>query len=70
MQEKIFRFREADKTLLAAVDDAIERAVETAGPELQSLGIGRTPHDYLADAALRRRLTESSPNMPADLCVC
>ncbi len=53
MQEKTFKFQEADTTLLAAVDDAIERAVETAGPELQALGIGRTPHDYFADAALR-----------------
>lgn len=64
MQGKPFRFQEADKILLAAVDDAIERAVEDAGPELQALGIGRTPHDYFADAALRHlflRLCGANP---------
>lgn len=53
MQEKTFKFQEADKSLLAAVDEAIERAVEAAGPELQALGIDRTSQDYFADAVLR-----------------
>ncbi|WP_234851074.1 hypothetical protein [Sinorhizobium meliloti] len=53
MQKEPHLFQEADKTLIAAVDEAIERAVETAGHELQSLGVGRSPQDYFADAVLR-----------------
>ncbi|MGO6739772.1 hypothetical protein ACC676_37985 [Rhizobium ruizarguesonis] len=55
MQKDTYRFQEADDALLAAVDEAIERAVETAGHELQSLGVGRSPYDYFADAALRKK---------------
>lgn len=53
MQKEPRLFQEADKTLTAAVDEAIERAAQTAGHELQSLGIGRSPQDYFADAVLR-----------------
>ncbi|MDX0430780.1 hypothetical protein GOC91_15725 [Sinorhizobium medicae] len=53
MQKEPHLFQEADKTLIAAVDEVIERAVETAGHELQSLGVGRSPQDYFADAVLR-----------------
>jgi hypothetical protein len=64
MQKDTHRFQEADDALLAAVDDAIERTVETAGHELQSLGVGRSPYDYFADAALRHlflRLCGANP---------
>ncbi len=53
MQKEPRLFQEADKTLTAAVDEAIERAAQTAGHELQSLGVGRSPQDYFADAVLR-----------------
>lgn len=53
MQKEPHLFQEADKTLTAAVDEAIERAAQTAGHELQSLGVGRSPQDYFADAVLR-----------------
>ncbi|MGO6687795.1 hypothetical protein [Rhizobium leguminosarum] len=64
MQKDTNRFQEADKALLAAVDEAIERAVEAAGHELQSLGVGRSSYDYFADAALRHlflRLCGANP---------
>ncbi|WP_260687192.1 hypothetical protein [Rhizobium leguminosarum] len=64
MQKDTYRFQEADKALLAAVDEAIERAVEAAGHELQSPGVGRSPYDYFADAALRHlflRLCGANP---------
>lgn len=53
MQKEPHLFQEADKTPTAAVDEAIERAAQTAGHELQSLGVGRSPQDYFADAVLR-----------------
>ncbi|WP_431673318.1 hypothetical protein [Rhizobium leguminosarum] len=64
MQKDTYRLQEADKALLAAVDEAIERAVEAAGHELQSPGVGRSPYDYFADAALRHlflRLCGANP---------
>ncbi|MCW1411011.1 hypothetical protein OLZ32_22425 [Rhizobium sp. 1AS11] len=64
MQKETYRFQEADDALLAAVDEAIERAVEAAGHELQSPGVGRSPYDYFADAALRHlflRLCGANP---------
>jgi hypothetical protein len=38
---------------VAAIDEAIENAVKTAGDELHSLGVCRSPHDYFADGVLR-----------------
>lgn len=52
--EEMDRIREADEALLAAVDEAIERAVKTAGPEVRSLLLRTSPADYFADAVLRR----------------
>lgn len=53
MQNDLHLIQEADSALTAAVDQAIEHAVETAGQDLQSLGVGRSPQDYFADAVLR-----------------
>lgn len=53
MQEETDLFEDADKFLMAAVDEAIDNAAKTAGHELQTLGLRTSPHDYFADGVLR-----------------
>ncbi len=53
MQELNQLMKRADAALWADVEEAIDRAVNTAGDELQSLGLTRSPHDYFADGVLR-----------------
>ncbi|WP_245519394.1 LysR family transcriptional regulator [Neorhizobium sp. JUb45] len=53
MQEMNQLMKEADAALWADVNEAIDRAVNAAGHELQSLGLVRTPHDYFAEGVLR-----------------
>ncbi|PYE21799.1 hypothetical protein DFI02_112119 [Rhizobium sp. PP-F2F-G20b] len=55
---------EADKILMAAVEEAIDTAVRTAGPELRAVGSRASPHDYFADGVLRHlflRLCRADP---------
>lgn len=54
LQRKEYAFHDAERRLMAEVDEAIGRAVETAGSELRSLKTGTNPDDYFADAVLRR----------------
>lgn len=44
---------EADRLLMAAVDEAIDNAARTAGPKLQAAGSRVSPEDYFADGVLR-----------------
>lgn len=44
---------EADKLLIAAIDDAIDNAAKTAGPEFRAVGLSASPRDYFADGVLR-----------------
>ena len=53
MQEETDLRLEADKILMAAVDEAIDNAVRNAGPELQRVGSRVSPRDYFADGVLR-----------------
>ncbi|MEB2846432.1 hypothetical protein [Endobacterium cereale] len=53
MQIKTVPILEADKLLMAAVDEAIENATRSAGPELQAGGSRVSPRDYFADGVLR-----------------
>jgi len=54
MQKKTYTILEADKLLMAAVDEAIDNATRSAGPELQAGGSRVSPRDYFADGVLRR----------------
>lgn len=53
MQEETDLILEADKNLRAAVDEAIDSAVRSAGPELQRFGSRVSLRDYFADGVLR-----------------
>ncbi|MDW9378302.1 hypothetical protein [Sinorhizobium meliloti] len=53
MQKETLLFQEADNTLMAAVDEAIDNAVKTAGDELEKVASPTSPHDYFADGVLR-----------------
>ncbi|MEB2844527.1 LysR family transcriptional regulator [Endobacterium cereale] len=53
MQEMNQLMKKADEALWADVNEAIDRAVNTAGHELQSFGLIRSPHDYFAEGVLR-----------------
>lgn len=53
MQKKTDLVLDADKRLIAAVDEAIDNAAKTAGPALQAHGSRVAPHDYFADGVLR-----------------
>ncbi|MBY5775000.1 hypothetical protein [Rhizobium leguminosarum] len=71
MQEEPDPILEADKILMAAVDEAIDNAVRTAGPELEGVGSRVSPRDYFADGVLRHlffRLCGADPttNMEGD----
>ncbi|MEJ1177270.1 hypothetical protein WA845_23780 [Agrobacterium sp. CMT1] len=52
--EEFDRIRKAEEALLTAVDEAIEVAVKTVEPEVQSPVLRRSPGHYFADAVLRR----------------
>jgi hypothetical protein len=53
MQKKTDPLLEADKLLMAAVDEAIDNATRSAGPELQAGGSRVSPRDYFADGVMR-----------------
>ena len=53
MQKETDPILEADKLLMAAVDEAIDNATRSAGPELQAGGSRVSPRDYFADGVLR-----------------
>ena len=53
MQKETLLFQEADDTLMAAVDEAIDNAVKTAGDEIEKVASPTSPHDYFADGVLR-----------------
>lgn len=53
MQELNQLMKKADAALWADVEEAIDRAVSTAGHELQSPGLIGSPRDYFADGVLR-----------------
>ncbi|MBX5173382.1 hypothetical protein HJB84_26540 [Rhizobium sp. NZLR1b] len=53
MQKETDPILEADKLLMAAVDEAIDNAAKAAGPELQAVGLSVSPRDYFADGVLR-----------------
>lgn len=68
MQEMNQLMKEADAALWADVNEAIDRAVNAAGHELQSRGLVRTPHDYFAEGVLRHlflRLCGADPETNA-----
>jgi len=52
--EEFERIRKAEEALLAAVDEAIEVAVKSVEPEVQSPLLRRSPGHYFTDAVLRR----------------
>lgn len=52
MQELNQLMKKADAALWADVEQGIDRAVNTAGQELQSLGLIKSPHDYFAEGVL------------------
>ncbi|RWY66064.1 hypothetical protein EHI46_29255 [Rhizobium leguminosarum] len=53
MQEEPDPILEADRIVMAAVDEAIDNAVRAAGSELQAVGSRASPQDYFADGVLR-----------------
>jgi hypothetical protein len=53
MQKEFDPIQEADGTLFAAVDNAIDYAAKTAGHQLRTVGSRLSPSDYFADGVLR-----------------
>lgn len=53
VQEMNQLMKKADAALWTDVEEAIDRAVNTAGHEVHSLALTRAPHDYFAEGVVR-----------------